>query len=86
VPTEDDRAKANYAKGKKANDAAAVLAGTVASIRATGVTSIAGIARELNARQIPTAAGGQWYPMTVSRLLATIRDQTAARRRLVLPN
>lgn len=72
VPTEADRAKASAVKGKKARDGAVVLVETVAAIQADGVTSMAGIAKELNARRIPTVAGGQWHPMSVSRLLARI--------------
>ena len=40
------------------------------AIRADGVTSLEGIAAELNARGILTARGRQWYPTTVKNLLA----------------
>jgi DNA invertase Pin-like site-specific DNA recombinase len=42
----------------------------VNDIRASGVTSLLGIADELNARGILTARGGQWYATTVRNLLA----------------
>jgi DNA invertase Pin-like site-specific DNA recombinase len=39
-------------------------------IRAAGITTLEGIAAELNARGILTARRGAWYPSTVKRLLA----------------
>jgi DNA invertase Pin-like site-specific DNA recombinase len=41
----------------------------IEDIRAAGVTSLKGIATELNARGILTARGGQWYATTVRNLL-----------------
>ncbi|TXM72913.1 resolvase [Methylobacterium sp. WL69] len=38
-------------------------------IRSQGVTTLAGIAAELNARNVQTARGGSWEAMTVSRIL-----------------
>lgn len=46
--------------------------GTVAEIRAAGVTSASGIARELNGRGIPTPRGGQWQAVAVQRLMARL--------------
>jgi hypothetical protein len=42
----------------------------VEQIRAAGVTTLAGIARELTERGVLTAAGGQWDATRVRRLLA----------------
>jgi DNA invertase Pin-like site-specific DNA recombinase len=38
-------------------------------IRGEGVKTLQGIADELNAREIRTARGGQWYPTTVRNIL-----------------
>lgn len=48
------------------------LAPVVADIKASGVTSLGGIAAELNARHIQTRRGGQWYASGVRNLLARI--------------
>lgn len=40
----------------------------VASIRAAGISSLAGIAEALNARGVATARGGHWHAATVRRL------------------
>ena len=42
----------------------------IEDIRASGVSSLKGIAAELNSRGILTARGGQWYATTVRNLLA----------------
>jgi DNA invertase Pin-like site-specific DNA recombinase len=44
----------------------------IADIRASGVTSLKGIARELNARGILTARRGHWYATGVKGLLARL--------------
>lgn len=44
----------------------------VDDIRATGTTSMKGIAAELNARGILTARKGRWHPTSVKRLLERI--------------
>src|SRR5215813_15168109 len=49
---------------------AAQLAPVIQAIRADGITSLEGMAAELNARGILTARGGQWYATTVRNLLA----------------
>lgn len=41
----------------------------IEDIRRAGITSLKGIARELNAREIRTARGGAWHPSTVRNLL-----------------
>jgi DNA invertase Pin-like site-specific DNA recombinase len=49
------------------------LAPVIAEIRAAGVTSLGGIAKELSARRIPTARGGSvWAEVQVSRVLQRI--------------
>ena len=48
-----------------AQDRAAIIA----DIRASGITSLKGIARELNARGILTARRGHWYATSVKALL-----------------
>jgi hypothetical protein len=59
------------AKGnrEKADKFAAQLAPVIEAIRADGITSLEGIAAELNTRGILTARGGQWYATTVRNLL-----------------
>ena len=66
--------KPGWTRGAQANRAAADqraldLAPILTDIRATGVTSARGIARELTARGILTAQGGAWWPGTVRNLL-----------------
>jgi DNA invertase Pin-like site-specific DNA recombinase len=46
------------------------VAPIIADIRATGITSCRGIARELNARGILTARRGAWHPATVKVVIA----------------
>ena len=53
------------------------LAPIIADIKATGVTSLAAIAAELNARHIQTQRGGKWHPSSVRNLLPRI-DKTVA--------
>jgi hypothetical protein len=58
------------ARRARADQAVAVLAPVIAEVRATGVTSLRGIAAELNKRSIPTVAGaGRWRHVQVGRLL-----------------
>jgi hypothetical protein len=42
----------------------------VETIKASGVVSLAGIARALNARGMRSARGAQWHVSTVANLLA----------------
>lgn len=62
---------ANSALARAAGAAAraADLSGIVAEIRAAGATSLREIAAGLNARQIPTARGGEWSAVQVQRVL-----------------
>jgi DNA invertase Pin-like site-specific DNA recombinase len=53
---------------------AAQVLPVVSAIRADGVTSLKGIAGELNRRGILTARGGQWYATTVRNLLERSAD------------
>lgn len=47
----------------------------IAEIRKHGVTSLTGIARELNDRSIQTPRGGSWHATSVRNLLARIPDR-----------
>ncbi len=44
----------------------------VESIRASGISTLTGIACALNARGIKTARGGAWHPMTVRNILQRV--------------
>jgi len=52
-----------------ASERASDYAETVADVRASGATSLAAIAKELNARGIVTPRGGQWHASSVRNLL-----------------
>jgi hypothetical protein len=45
---------------------------TVMAIRAQGISTLVGIADELNRRGVKTALAGKWHPTTVRRLLDRI--------------
>jgi len=67
VPSDAVRAAAVAAK---ARDRAADVLPTIREIRAAGTTSLSGIARELNARGVPTLRGGsEWQAVQVQRVL-----------------
>lgn len=51
---------------------AADYAETIADVRATGATSLATIAQELNVRGIVTPRGGRWHPSSVRNLLTRL--------------
>jgi DNA invertase Pin-like site-specific DNA recombinase len=51
---------------------AQVVFPVIEELRREGISSLEGLARELNARGIQTARGGQWYATTVANLLARI--------------
>lgn len=53
----------------RADSYARDLAPVIADIRTSGVTSLGGIATELNARHIQTRRGGKWHPSSVQNLL-----------------
>ncbi len=52
-----------------ADQHAAQVLPVIAAIRGDGITSLKGLAAELNRRGILTARGGQWYATTVRNLL-----------------
>jgi DNA invertase Pin-like site-specific DNA recombinase len=54
----------------EADRAAANVLPIIEDIRKSGAATLRQIADALNARGIPTARGGKWYPMTVSNVLA----------------
>ena len=54
---------------RQADQRAASMQPLIEEIRASGVVTFAGIARELNRRAVPTARGGKWHPSTVLNLL-----------------
>ena len=49
------------------------LRGTVDTIRRKGITSLAGIASELNARHMRTARGGKWHASSVKNLMVRLQ-------------
>ena len=55
---------------RQADQRAASMQPLIEEIRASGIVSFTGIARELNRRAVPTARGGKWYPTTVINLLS----------------
>jgi hypothetical protein len=76
----------NGQAGKRAADARAKsLASAIGELQARGLDTFAAIARELNAREIPTALGGKWHGASVKRLLHRLerldRTQRSQHRR-----
>jgi hypothetical protein len=63
------RRAATEAVAKRVDARAADLAPTIAEIQTAGATSLRAIAAGLNERGIPTARGGQWSAVQVSRVL-----------------
>lgn len=66
------KAKGVAVQQAKANDRAADLSGIIAEIKSAGAASLREIASALNARGIPTARGGSWSAVQVSRVLARV--------------
>ncbi|KTS10263.1 hypothetical protein SB2_06865 [Methylobacterium radiotolerans] len=69
------RPAASLAKGMatrmaKADAGKAQIRKTIAAVQAGGVTTLRGIAAELNGRGVLSARGGQWSATQVSRVLA----------------
>jgi hypothetical protein len=61
------------ARRQRTDLAVADPASAIADLRASGVTSLRGIAAVLNERGIPTVAGsGRWYHTQVARVLARL--------------
>lgn len=71
VAIDDDARKASVViRSSKATDRASQLLPIIEELRASGVTSLGAIARELTARRVPTARGlTTWTPAGVSRVL-----------------
>lgn len=67
-----DQAAGTAALRAKATATAQRYSATIAELRGAGIESASGLARELNARGIPTSAGGQWQATSVQRLLARL--------------
>jgi DNA invertase Pin-like site-specific DNA recombinase len=68
-----DGARARGAHVVAAHHRAADMAGIIKAIQAAGVTTLQGIADELNRQGIPTAARrGEWQPVQVQRVLRRI--------------
>ena len=63
------RAKAEAGRIAAADEFAEKIAPVIRKIQAAGVTSLRGIARELQARKVETRRGGQWTPVQVGDLL-----------------
>lgn len=64
------QAKGAATNVSKADAFAASILPLVEKIKAGGITSLSGIAAELNARSVRTARGSEWMPQTVKNLLA----------------
>ncbi|ACL62234.1 recombinase family protein [Methylobacterium nodulans] len=77
VMSDATRAAGRAARTLKADGRAADLAPTIAELQAAGITSLGGIAKALNERGIPTARGGEWSPMQVSRVLTKLAEKAA---------
>jgi DNA invertase Pin-like site-specific DNA recombinase len=70
APSDAVRAAASQAKAAGARENAERVLPTIRELQAGGVTSLSGLARELNSRGVPTARGtGQWQAMQVQRVL-----------------
>ena len=66
------------ARQDKAKGRAGDLAPVLAQLRQDGITSLRSVSAALNERGIPTARGGQWSPVQVSRLLAHLGEPAGA--------
>jgi hypothetical protein len=68
-----DRHSFREERRARAERKVADLKPVITELRASGVTSLRGIAAALNERGIPTVAGsGRWYHTQVGRLLARL--------------
>ena len=80
----------NGQAGKQSAEAKAkALAPTVRELQAQGFVTLGAIARELNARVIPTSRGSKWISTSVKRLLRALGEAEAladiAARAVFLP-
>jgi DNA invertase Pin-like site-specific DNA recombinase len=72
VPSETDRAQAARARTAMARERAGQVLPMIRELQAAGITSLAGIARELSKRGVPTPRGaGTWQAVQVARVLAS---------------
>ena len=69
TPGKGGRINNGRASKQGADARAKALASTIRALQAKGYVSFSAIARELNAREIPTVLRGEWHPASVSRLL-----------------
>lgn len=72
VLTDDARKAGRAVRTAKATARAADLAPLIADLQANGITSLGAIAKALNERGIPTAKGGEWSAIQVSRVIAKL--------------
>jgi DNA invertase Pin-like site-specific DNA recombinase len=71
--TDDARASGGKLLAERALQRAADMADTIKAVQAAGMTTLQGIADELNRRGIPTATEvGEWQPAQVQRVLRRI--------------
>jgi DNA invertase Pin-like site-specific DNA recombinase len=68
-PTDDMRAKATEALGKRVASRLVDIAPEIQKLQENGARSLREIAAGLNAASIPTARGGKWSAVQVSRVL-----------------
>lgn len=68
------RERALVGNRAKADQFARAILPIIEQIRSAGATTLTDIARELNARQVRTARGRRWYPMTVRNILQRNRN------------
>ncbi len=69
APDQATRRKAAETLANAADERAELVRPVLDELRARGITSLAVLAAELNARNVTTPRGGQWSPMAVSRTL-----------------
>ena len=70
IPSAADREAAKAARSAGARERAAVILPVIRELQAAGVTSLAGIARELSERGVATPRGaGAWQAVQVQRVL-----------------
>ena len=67
-----DRAAGTAALRAKADATAQRYGSTIVEMRGAGIESATGMARELNARGIPSPRGGRWQAASVQRIVARL--------------
>lgn len=63
--------KSNEINAEKARKHRENILPIIAEIKASGKTTLAAIAAELNARSVPTAGGGRWHATTCKNIMKT---------------